>query len=55
MADTSELWRKYSGRDTWDSIREWRAEYGGVDLDNEEIDSWRDRSPPKTPDLCRLS
>lgn len=43
--------RQYPGRSVWDGIREWRARYGGVDFDDEEVDSWRDRSLPKTPDL----
>lgn len=43
--------RQYPGRGVWDGVREWRAEYGGVDLDDGEIDSWRDRSLPEAPDL----
>lgn len=31
------------------AIMEWREKYGTVDLSNEEIDSWRDRSPATSP------
>lgn len=38
-------------RGVWDAIQEWRAKYPeGVDLTDEEIDSWRDRSLAREPD-----
>jgi prevent-host-death family protein len=34
-----------------DAILAWRGKYGGVDLTDEEIASWRDRSVGRVPDL----
>jgi prevent-host-death family protein len=34
-------------RDPWSILERWREETGGVDLTDEEIDSWRDRSRPR--------
>lgn len=31
----------------FNAIMEWREKYGSVDLTDEEVDSWRDRSPPR--------
>lgn len=30
--------------DVFDAIMDWREKYGAVDLSNEEVDSWQDRS-----------
>lgn len=29
------------------AIMEWRKEYGSVELSDQEVDSWRDRSEPR--------
>ena len=34
-----------------DAILAWRDKYGGVDLTDEEVASWRDRSVGRVPDL----
>jgi hypothetical protein len=34
-----------------DAILAWRAKYAGVALTDQEIDSWRDRSIGRAPDL----
>ncbi|HOW76659.1 MAG TPA: type II toxin-antitoxin system Phd/YefM family antitoxin [Candidatus Competibacteraceae bacterium] len=34
-------------RSWWEVIEKFRQQNDGVDLDDQEIDSWRDRSPPR--------
>lgn len=34
-------------RSWWEVIEQFRQQNDGVDLDDQEIDSWRDRSPPR--------
>jgi hypothetical protein len=34
-------------RSWWKVIEQFRQQNDGVDLDDQEIDSWRDRSPPR--------
>ncbi len=36
-----------------DVILAWRRKYGGVELSDEEIKGWRDRSVGRVPDLSR--
>lgn len=38
-------------RGVGDAILQWRAKHGGVDLRDEEIAAWRDRSSGELPDL----
>lgn len=36
-----------TGKGVFHAIMQWREKYGGVDLADEEVDSWRDRSPAR--------
>ncbi|MDD5395533.1 MAG: type II toxin-antitoxin system Phd/YefM family antitoxin [Thiothrix sp.] len=36
-----------TGKNTFQAMMGWREKYGGVDLTDEEVDSWRDRSPAR--------
>lgn len=41
-----------AGRDFWQAITDWRAQasFDWPDLTPEEVDSWRDRRPPREPE-----
>ncbi len=36
-----------TGKGVFQAILQWREQYGGIDLTDEEVDSWRDRSPAR--------
>ena len=41
-----------AGRDFWQAITDWRAQesFDWPELTREEVDSWRDRRPPREPE-----
>lgn len=36
-----------TGKSVFQAILQWREQYGGIDLSDEEVDSWRDRTPAR--------
>lgn len=35
------------GKGLWQAIAEWRGQYAGCELEDEEVDGWRDRTPAR--------
>ncbi len=36
-----------TGKSVFQAILQWREQYGGIDLSDAEVDSWRDRTPAR--------